>query len=347
MKYKYKNLAKILLWSVLFFLASCSNNDTLPLDRIDKDALLNLSIRTGSEDDPLVKDGDGSFSSLALYIFNKETGYCEYSELIPVFVPESMQELSRSVNVSSQTKVIYTVANYNDPNKSFSRAITSNLTMSQLEALTVSNTGFTDTDILMIGRKEVIIDNQYVTADISMERLAARLDIYMFKSETQSDEVKIESVELVNQVLNSNCGYQNKTMVIPVEKANSLRNITSNNILTTPPLELSGDAHTSFYSYQNIAASSSAPDDNITPYLKIKVKIKGLSYTYKGYITDNGQTTRKYSLIRNTVYRITAIVGDDSQLTIKTTSGVRTTASTSNKNISPENGLNDFWLIPK
>lgn len=328
MKDDYKNLAKILLMILVFFsLVSCNDIDSFTADdSADRDALLNLTVTTSPINDPLVKDGDGSFTSLALYIFNKATGYCEYSELIPIFNPASLQELSKSVNVSSQTKVIYAVANYNDPNKTFSIPISTGLTMAQLEVLTVTSpNGFAGDKIAMIGKKEVIINSQYVTAEIPMERLVSRLDIYMFKSaETQNDVIEVVSIELVNQVRNSKFAYQNNTMVTPVNKTNLLRTITANNILAITPSNISGlipvNAHTSFYSYQNIAASASAPNDNITPYLRIKIKNDGVNYTYKGYITDNGQTQNKYSLMRNKVYRIIAVIGKlDNELTITTT----------------------------
>ncbi len=89
------------------------------------------------------------------------------------------------------------------------------------------------------------------------------------------------------------------------------------------PDDMSGiipaNATESFYSYQNIAASAD-PDPNVTPYLLITADIDGVSHRYKGYITDNGQTTDKYSLKRNTVYRIIAMLDNpDNLLILKTT----------------------------
>lgn len=313
MKYKYYKKTIALILSVVFLLVSCSNDDTVTPENIEKDAMLNFSIRTTLATDPLTKGGDGSFSSLALYVFNKATGYCEYSQLIPNFTPQAVQEFSKSISVSMQTKMIYAVANYNDVNKNFSTPVTPSLTMAQLEALTVSNLSFTDTNILMVGRKEVNINSAYVTAEIPMERLVSRMDIYFFKSiEAQNDPTEIISVEFINQVLNTRCRYQNNVMISPVTKTNRTGVITANPILTTMPSDLSGlipaNAHTSFYSYQNIAASATTPNDNISPYLKVKLKIEGSVHTYKGYITDNAQGANQYSLMRNTVYRVIAMV---------------------------------------
>ena len=56
---------------MFWLLASCTQSDTLAPGVIEKDALLNFSIKTSSIDDALIVGGDGSFSSLALFIFNK------------------------------------------------------------------------------------------------------------------------------------------------------------------------------------------------------------------------------------------------------------------------------------
>ena len=78
------------------------------------------------------------------------------------------------------------------------------------------------------------------------------------------------------------------------------------------------NAHASFYTYRNIVPDAT-PDAN-TPYIRIKALFNGTSYTYRGYLTDQGQTTHKYSLLHNTVYRVMAMLDHpDNQLIIKTT----------------------------
>ena len=49
----------------------------------------------------------------------------------------------------------------------------------QIEGLTVSGTIFADNNLLMVGKKEITINSEYVVAEVPMERLAARVDIYM------------------------------------------------------------------------------------------------------------------------------------------------------------------------
>lgn len=303
-------------------LTSCAQNDSLSPEGVEKNMRLNFSIKTSSTEDALVTGGDGSFSSLALYIFNKADGTCEYAELIPEFTP-AVQTLSRSVNVSSQTKVIYAIANYNVSGRTFSTPVTSGLTMEQLDELTVSDTGFRDTEIMMVGKVQVDMNSSLVVAEVPMERLAARLDIYMFKNqELLNDGVELVSIEFCNQVLNTNCRYKNEVMIQPAIRRNVQGLIMNDRVLNPMPADLSGivpaNVHTSFYTYQNLVASDKT-DSLVTSYLRIKAKINGTPYTYKGYITDNGHVERKYSVMRNTVYSVMAMLDHpDNELVLKT-----------------------------
>lgn len=311
MKSIYKNLAYLFTFSFIIAFVSCSNDDS-GQDGMEKDKTLNFLIKVSSTEDALVKDGDGTFMSLAVFIFNKDDGYCEYAELIPDFKPEAVSEYFRGVNVSSKTKVIYAIANYNDLGKFFSQQITPTISMAQLDALTVQNFNFPPNSLLMIGKKEVEIDTEFVTAEIPMERLVARLDIYMFKNQKlANDVVTVRSIQLVNQVLNSNVAYGNKTMVTPYAIQNVNGTIDANPVLGLMPSDLSGiipaNAHTSFYTNQN-TATGSTPNDAITSYLLITATIGSGSYTYKAYFTDEGRRENRYNLMRNTVYRVMAML---------------------------------------
>lgn len=311
------------LFLLAFSLYSCSESETPVSDTADNQARLNFLIRTTPKEEKLTLGGDDSFSSLALYIFNKADQRCEYSELIPEFTPQRLKELSRSVNVSPQTKIIYAIANYNDPDKTFSTPVTSALTLEQLENLTVSGSVFSGNSILMVGKKEVPINSEYVVAEIPMQRLAARLDIYMFKNqELAQSTVTVTSVEFRNQVLTTYGNPDRVTMPADTKMQNVTVPITENGILQPMPSDLSeiipANAKASFYTYRNMVPDGK-PDAN-TPYIRITALFDGISYTYRGYLTDQGQTTNKYSLLHNTVYRVMAMLDHpDNQLVIQTT----------------------------
>ena len=311
------------LFLLAFSLYSCSESETPVSDTADNQARFNFLIRTTPKEEKLTLGGDDSFSSLALYIFNKADQRCEYSELIPEFTPQRLKELSRSVNVSPQTKIIYAIANYNDPDKTFSTPVTSALTLEQLENLTVSGSVFSGNSILMVGKKEVPINSEYVVAEIPMQRLAARLDIYMFKNqELAQSTVTVTSVEFRNQVLTTYGNPDRVTMPADAKMQNVTVPITENGTLQPMPSDLSeiipANAKASFYTYRNMVPDGK-PDAN-TPYIRITALFDGISYTYRGYLTDQGQTTNKYSLLHNTVYRVMAMLDHpDNQLVIQTT----------------------------
>lgn len=71
------------LFAMALLLYSCSENEMPISDTTDNQARLNFLIKTAPTNKALIHGDDGSFSSLALYIFNKADQHCEYSELIP------------------------------------------------------------------------------------------------------------------------------------------------------------------------------------------------------------------------------------------------------------------------
>ena len=156
-----------------------------------------------------------------------------------------------------------------------------------------------------------------------MQRLAARLDIYMFKNqELAQSTVTVTSVEFRNQVLTTYGNPDRVTMPADAKMQNVTVPITENGTLQPMPSDLSeiipANAKASFYTYRNMVPDGK-PDAN-TPYIRITALFDGISYTYRGYLTDQGQTTNKYSLLHNTVYRVMAMLDHpDNQLVIQTT----------------------------
>ena len=297
------------LFFVMLFVACGMNEGDVLLP--DKDARLSLAFRAELAADGLAKGNDSEFSSLAIYIFDKQNGDCEYSEFLPDITPEAIKEYRQVVAVTSRAKIVYAIGNYVGSDKSLSISLDKNTTMQDLEDMIVTNTTFSGSSVFMVGKKEIVVDNPFVEVEVPMKRLVARLDIYVFKNNDLKDsDVKIVSVEFVNQVMNSRCNLE-REMVSPVKTLHETRVITTNTTLQNMPSDLSviipENAHASFYSYQNVISPSAVVDDDITPYLLVTINIDGKDYKYKGYITDNGQTTDKYSLNQNTVYRVIAM----------------------------------------
>ena len=309
---------------LLFFILSLTGCDEKESDSVEE-ANLTLSFTSRAEMDHLAKGNDSKFSSLAIYVFNKADGNCDYFELVPDITPEAIDLYRRVLTVSSQTKVIYAIGNYAGTDKILSVNLTENTTMQELDNMTVTNTFFSEGSILMIGKKEVSVTGVSTDVEVPMKRLVARLDIYMFKNrELTSDDVQVVSVDFVNQVMNSKCDITNREMLVPVNMRTEFKSITTNTILQNMPADLSSivpeNAHASFYSYQNIIPSSATVDETITPYLSVTLRINGKEYKCKGYITDTGHETDKYSLNQNTVYQVLAMFEHpDNKLAVKIT----------------------------
>lgn len=317
-----KNI-RISLLSLLFILSfvACDKNGNDAGK--PEDASLSLSFTSRAEMDNLAKGNDSKFSSLAIYVFNKTDGSCDYFELVPDITPEAIDLYRRVLTVSSQPKVIYAIGNYTGGGKTLSVNLTENTTMQELDNMTVTSTDFSESSVLMIGKKEITMTGISTDVEVPMKRLVARLDIYMFKnSELTDDNVQVVSVEFVNQVMNSKCDITSREMLNPVKMNNQIEPITTNTTLQNMPSDLSSiipeNAHASFYSYQNIIPASATVDESITPYLSVVLNINGKEYKCKGYITDTGHTTDKYSLNQNTVYQILAMFDHpDNKLALK------------------------------
>lgn len=161
----------------------------------------------------------------------------------------------------------------------------------------------------MVGRKEVAITSEQVSAQIPMERMAARLDFYLSKSESSAgNNIIFNDIIVSNLVANSNCQYQSATMVSPVQQTIMLEEQLGKVLELSPtdPSYLTPDqALVSFYAYQYIGGSFD-PALSSTPYIDIFIVVDGAERQARAYITDDAQTENKYSLMRNTVYRIIA-----------------------------------------
>lgn len=284
--------------------ASCNSGGNTGTER---DNTLQLTISTRAVSDALSKGNDDKFSSIALYVFNEEDDYCEYSEVKTGMDNEDI--MTRSINVSNKTKLIYAIANFDDIEKRFSGTITENTSRQELDDLSVGTFIFDSDKILMVGRKRVLIASSYVSAEVPMQRLAARVDFYLSKSEgSAADDITVDAITMYNMVANSDCQYGSSDMMPTVLRTLMTSDVSGTVVEPAPsdPGYLTPEnAVTSFYSYQ-YTATASDPNRAFTPYIEIRLQVNSIAYSYVGYLTDGAQVSNKYGLTRNTVYRVIA-----------------------------------------
>lgn len=321
--YIMKKVVKYTAGGLLFLflgisLSACSEDGGNP-NNPDEKSQLYLSIDSRNGSDKLVKGNDDKFSSIAIYIFNEEDGYCEYSEIITGLHNETA--LSRSVSVSNKTKLVYAIANFDDVQKQFTGGtISKNTTREELDRIIVSNGIFLNDKIMMVRKKRVEITSSYITVDMPMQRLAARMDFFLSKSlESADTEIELKSITVKNLVFNSVCKYNTKDMPDIIDKGQVRADFSGTELVLLPdnPEYLSPqNALASFYSYQ-YQADVTEPDVNSTPYIIIELLVDDIPATYTAFLTDDSQTKNKYTIQQNTVYKIIGqFVGEDNKLDI-------------------------------
>lgn len=294
-----------------------------------------VSITIGTRaTDVYLNEGDGTFSSLALYIFDA-SGELEYAELIPTL--DSYTVLYRSLRLKATDKTVYAIGNYNHAYHTFTGGITNPITEEQLAALTLASTDFTPGATPMVGKTTIAIapTSSVVNASVEMERLVSRLDVHVFKSPDMAAEtVKLISVELVNQVTNSNAAYADRAMLPTVTRRNRSM-VFAGKVLSEPvDYQVLNPENVSsvFYTYQ-YTRNESTPDE-YTPCLKVTIEVNGIQQTFTGYISD--ATYSGYQLNRNTVYQIRAIINKPAENMILDVQVLPWTVKSSQVGFSPE-----------
>lgn len=319
----------IILISTL--LAVACTKETIIDDEIKtKGVSLNLSVNTLATNDPISINGDQTFSSIAIYLYNNDANSTlDKSALLPSFTPISTKDIPIETQIG--TKTLYLIANYSG--KTFRLTDGTVLTLSptttkaQLDnIITESSAGFLPNSLLMVGKQTITITSTSngSTIGVALRRLQARVDVHVFKGMNfGSNAVTLESVTLHNQVLNSEVKFDYavntaQMLASPIFATQLIANSSVLSPYVNGTVLQPSTSQAIFYSYQNLVTSFS-PLQTTAPYLEIKLNSNGASYTYKGYFTDTNQLANKYSLLQNNAYQITAILDVNSKITLNMT----------------------------
>lgn len=321
------NRRLINIWAGILLLAACSREAGLEEAQLPEYVPIKLAINTRAANDPNSMNQDQTFSSLAIYLFGSDVNAApEQAALVPSFPAVMTREIP--IETQPGDKWLYIVANYTG--KTFKQANGSIFTLSttttrqQLDNLTTeSSSGFSPASLLMVGRQALTIvsgDNGR-QIDLQLRRLQARVDVHVYKGTNfGSNAVALEYIKLGNQVRNSEVkfDYSASTPQMPSSPMYYEQTVTNTSSLTpyiNGTILRPGDAEAIFYSYQNLVTVFS-PVQVTAPYLEIKLNSNSNTYTYKGYITDNNQTSNKYSLLQNNVYQVLALLDINSKITL-------------------------------
>lgn len=308
----------ILLLSTLFG-GACTKETVIDEESQAENVAVNVSVSTLAANDPASINQDQAFGSLAIYLYNNDASFTlEGSALLPSFTPITTKDIPLKTQLG--TKILYLVANYAGKTLRLTNGnvlpLTTTTSKQDLDHLvTESSGGFSPASLLMVGKQTITIastDNGKIV-DVLLRRLQARVDVHVFKGTNfASNIVTLESVTLHNQVLNSEVkfDYAVNTAQMLTSPMFNVQPIANTDLLTSyinGTILQPANAKAHFYSYQNLVTVLS-PVQTTAPYLEIKINSNGVGYTYTGYLTDNNQTTHKYSLLQNNVYQVLAVL---------------------------------------
>lgn len=290
-----------------------------------EEVTVKLSATTRAADDVLVRDNDNRFGSLAVYAFDANG---KFLALYKYTLPEAADTYSvPPFSCGMQVKKLVAIANY-ATYPDLDSQLEKGLTRSQVAQL-VANAQGTVTlaadNLLMVGETAADVtftkpveEDEEVTVDLQLKRLAARVDVFVFKEEGWDTPISLTNVRLTNSVLNTTLAYPDgQTISVPATPAYG--DLTDNTHTDYAPVEFTGDAvdfwNTSldtylggrFYTYRTNAVPTNDNDDNNNvPTLAITVQNGSRSYTYTAALT--GIVNTENGLDAGNVYQVQAVL---------------------------------------
>lgn len=324
MKYIQKHIytfpAFLLSWMML--VTACINDD-LSVAGADEEVTVKLSASTRATDDPLIRDNDDHFGSLAVYAFDENGNFLR----LYTFQPDEATNTytTPAFNCGIKVKTLYAIANY-AAYSDLNTKLVKGLNFDAVKALVANADGATATtlgaaNILMVGEATDLKFNKPVTEDenltvtLQLKRLAARVDVFVLKEAGWAADVKVTKVEFSGGVKNTTLAYQEGEVALPDPlkfDATQTFNGASDTPLETFEEDNASlwqqDKHLrgSFYTYRTVQPQTST---NV-PKLAITVKVNdNIEKTYTAIIADKGiDSNTLVTLDAGNVYQICAIM---------------------------------------
>lgn len=319
MKYIQKHIyafpAFLLSWMML--VTSCINDD-LSVAGAGEEVTVKLSASTRATDDPLIRDNDDHFGSLAVYAFDENGNFLRLYTFAPSAASNTYT--TDAFNCGIGVKTLYAIANYAAYPDFELKVLNYNAVKAQV-ANAAGTTALGADNILMVGEVTGLAfskpddQDENISVNISLKRLAARVDVFVLKEAGWAADVKVTKVEFSGGVKNTKLAYQEGVVNLP-EPLNFDVTQTFSGASDTPLETFEGenaliwqqDQHLrgSFYTYRTVQPQTSS---NV-PKLAITVKVSdNIEKTYTAIIADKGtDSDTSVTLDAGNVYRICAIM---------------------------------------
>lgn len=319
MKYIQKHIytfpAFLLSWMML--VTACINDD-LSVAGADEEVTVKLSASTRATDDPLIRDNDDHFGSLAVYAFDEKGNFLRLYTFVPSVASNTYT--TDAFNCGIGVKTLYAIANYDAYPDFELKALNYNAVRAQV-ANAAGTTALKANNILMVGEVTGLAfskpddQDENISVSISLKRLAARVDVFVLKEAGWAADVKVTKVEFSGGVKNTTLAYQEGEVALP-DPLKFDATQTFNDASDTPletfeadnALLWQQDKHLrgSFYTYRTVQPQTST---NV-PKLAITVKVNdNIEKTYTAIIADKGiDSNTLVTLDAGNVYQICAIM---------------------------------------
>ncbi|WP_394815343.1 FimB/Mfa2 family fimbrial subunit [Bacteroides thetaiotaomicron] len=290
-----------------------------------EEVTVKLSATTRAADDVLVRDNDDQFGSLAVYAFDADG---KFLALHKHTLPEATDTYTLpSFSCEMQVRKLVAIANY-AAYSDLDSQLEKGLTRSQVAQL-VANAQGTVTlaadNLLMMGETAADVtftkpveEDEEVMVDLQLKRLAARVDVFVFKEAGWDTPIQLTNVELKNSVLNTTLAYPDgQTINVPATP--KYNDLTDNTHVGYAPEEFiegtdavdfwDSDDYLGgcFYTYRTNAVPTNDNDDiNNVPTLVITVQNGSRSYDYTAALTGIANTEN--GLDAGNVYKVQAVL---------------------------------------
>ena len=311
LKNRYASL--VFLLSVVLWAASCIKDDfSGGTGTGEEDITIKLGITTRAGEDGLIRDNDDRFGSLAVYAFDEGGNFLA---LYKYNLEEAANTYTTpAFNCGIKVRKLLGIANY-AAYPDLDEKLVKGLSEDAVKALTANDGGtvaLSAANLLMIGETTVAFaksddEDEEVTASLELKRLAARVDVFVFKETGCTAEVQLETVEFVNGVKNTALKWNTGQVELPAPLQYAAPQTGKSGGLLEPAP--SGDytyesyEKGCFYSYrtQQAIAADNAPKLNIT------VRVNGnITRTYSAVIAN--KDVSEAVLDAGNVYQVKAVL---------------------------------------
>lgn len=302
----------LLFLSLALWLAACNQDEYSDSAEAAKENIT-IKLRATSRatgNDTWMRDDDDQFSSLAIYVFDQAGGFLALHKVSP---QESVNVLEEVFTCSPKARSLYVVANYTAYTE-LDAALTP-MPKNRVKALVANQAGGTSLgsqNILMAGEVDIAPfaeNEQDETRSVAVElhRLAARVDVFVFKEAGWENEVMVTKVEFSGGIKNSTLDTETTLPSTPASEATLSEDFTDGKTL----VEHSGEAEKlwntddylcgRFYTYRTPATQPAT--------VSISVLINGtIAHTYSTDLTSYLTPEKGVALQAGRVYQVRAVL---------------------------------------